>query len=122
MDTQTRAAKIAEIWKQLNWLEQNIKGPFLAGNAVSLADFTWFPTLTFMEFMLPRVFGWTDITHDAINFKKIGAWYAHVQASYPAFAACRNAIFGHWEKMEAAGQFVAIVDEVASSDFKWRYP
>ena len=59
----TRAAKIAEIWKQLNWLEAQLErrgGPFLAGTAVTHADMTWHPTCVFMEHMLPSVFGWPE--------------------------------------------------------------
>ena len=32
----------------------------LLGDQLTLADFTWFPTCVFMEFMLPRVFAWAD--------------------------------------------------------------
>jgi hypothetical protein len=47
------AHKFAELWKQLSWLEENAVGPYLVGDSVSLSDFAWFPTLTFMELMLP---------------------------------------------------------------------
>ena len=60
-DRATRAAKLAEIWKQLLWLEAQCRGPYLAGAAVSLADFTWFPTAVFMRFMLPLVFEWPAV-------------------------------------------------------------
>lgn len=44
MDRATRAAKIAEIWRQLCWLEGELGrngGPFLAGERVTHADMTW---------------------------------------------------------------------------------
>ena len=56
MDLPTRAAKLGELWRQLCWLEAHAgDGPHLCGAQLTLADFTWFPTATFMEFMLPRV-------------------------------------------------------------------
>ena len=49
MDLPTRAAKLAEIWKQLSWLEAQVAasgpGPYLLGDdQLTLADLTWFPT------------------------------------------------------------------------------
>lgn len=75
MSVAHRAAKVAELWKQLVWLEGSLEacetkegfdveavsfesnekgqqvssGPFLTGANLSLSDFTWFPTITFME-------------------------------------------------------------------------
>ena len=60
MDIKTRAAKLAELNKQLNWMEKECKfGPYLCGSQLTHADMTVFPTTVFMEFMLPRVFGWS---------------------------------------------------------------
>lgn len=64
MDLKTRAAKLGEIWRQLHWLEAQAGakgGPHLAGEQLTLADLTWFPTCVFMEFMLPRFFGWPQL-------------------------------------------------------------
>eukprot|EP00406_Dinophysis_acuminata_P038537 CAMPEP_0179357852 /NCGR_PEP_ID=MMETSP0797-20121207/78622_1 /TAXON_ID=47934 /ORGANISM="Dinophysis acuminata, Strain DAEP01" /LENGTH=195 /DNA_ID=CAMNT_0021073083 /DNA_START=10 /DNA_END=595 /DNA_ORIENTATION=- len=44
MDLATRAAKFTELWKQLTWLNQNLVGPYLVGERLTLADFTWYPT------------------------------------------------------------------------------
>ncbi|CAB9526703.1 unknown protein (Partial), partial [Seminavis robusta] len=60
MDAATRAAKLAELYKQLCWLEEQAKLPFLAGHKCTHADITWFGTFCFMEFMLPISFGWSD--------------------------------------------------------------
>merc|ERR1712137_1166682 len=75
MDAQTRAAKCAELFKQLTWLEENIKGPWIAGERITIADCTWFPTTIFMEFMLPRVFDWSPIFYETEVFPKITAWF-----------------------------------------------
>merc|ERR1712187_107362 len=76
MDIKTRAAKVLEIWKQLTWLNDQVEGPYLCGEKVSLADFTWYPTTIFMEFMFPRVFGWPDIFRDEEGaFPKIAKWW-----------------------------------------------
>ena len=76
MDIATREAKIAEIFKQLTWLEANkVDGSCLCGEDLTLADLTWMPTCVFMEFLLPRVFGWADPFGDASPFPRLAAWY-----------------------------------------------
>jgi len=122
MDLRTRAAKLGEMWRQLNWLEAEVSrfssgGPHLLGAQLTLADFTWFPTCVFMEFMLPRVFGWPHLfeqdAHPAPTpFPKLAAWYTAMR-QVPAFASVRAEILGYWEMMEAAGQFAPIIEEVA---------
>merc|ERR1719502_2586959 len=121
MDLPTRSCKISEIWKQLNWLEKeaaktSASGPHLLGEQMTLADFTWFPTCVFMEFMLPRVFGWPELflPGEATPFPTLAAWYTHLKAT-PAFAAVHADIWGYWESMEAAGQFQPILDELAAN-------
>jgi len=122
MDRATRAAKLAEIWKQLNWLEEQCVGPYLTGSAVTLADFTWMPTIVFMEFMLPRVFGWSDIFNDGSQgFPKLAAWYKEIR-SHSAVAKCHQDIWDFWVKKEIEGQFDAIRAELKDPAFKWKYP
>lgn len=124
MDLPTRAAKLHEIWKQLSWLEESLQGPHLAGEAQSLADFTWFPTAIFMEFMLPRVFGWPDIFNVTESpFPRLAAWYTMLRAE-PAFAKVHDDIWGYWVKMEAEGQFKPILKELSedTSGLKFKYP
>ena len=87
MDLKTREAKIGEIWRQLTWLEAQVSavhaaegGTNLLGPLLTLADFTWFPTCVFMEFMLPRVFGWPELFDPAATapaptpFPALAAW------------------------------------------------
>merc|ERR1719187_3062890 len=89
MDLQTRAAKVLELWKQLSWLDANLVGPYLAGDVVSLADFTWFPTTIFMEFMLPRVFGWPDVFRETEGpLPKLAKWWTFISEE-PEFKRVR---------------------------------
>lgn len=135
IDAAARAAKVAELWKQLSWLEatiqqQNSPQPSLLADGLSLADFTWFPTCVFMEYLLPRVFGWpqifrpdasrSDITESPLPC--ITAWYSGLCAE-TAFRQTRQDIWQFWEKMDAEGQFKPIQRVVAQQqDYKWRYP
>ena len=88
MDLPTRAAKMAEIWKQLNWLEakkqSSSPSPFLVSDQLTLADMTWFPTCVFMEFLLPRFFGWPhlfdpQVTHTAHSHSHSGVMRVRVR-------------------------------------------
>ncbi|MDA8539150.1 glutathione S-transferase family protein [bacterium] len=124
MDLRTRADKIAEIYKQLSWLEAQVaaagSGPFLLGDSqLTLADLTWFPTFVFMEFMLPRIFGWPEIFQPdtAGNpFPRLAAWYTYCRAADGAFVSTHADIWGYWVEMEEAGQFKPIIDELSSPE------
>jgi|EP01046_Picozoa_sp_COSAG06_P038373 glutathione S-transferase len=126
MDLPTRAAKIAEIWKQLSWLEAEVAaatasggGPYLLGDSqLTLADLTWFPTFVFMEFMLPRVFGWPEVFTPgaATPFPALASWYDHCRTADEAFASTHADIWDYWVDMAAAGQFVPILEELRSPE------
>lgn len=124
MDLPTRAAKLAEIWRQLTWINGKIVGPYLCGEKVTLADLTWFPTCIFMEFMLPRVFGWPQCLSDANGpFPALAQWYLRLREE-AAFAEVHNQIFGHWQEHEEEGFFRTIVEDVAAdtTGLKFKYP
>lgn len=122
MKLDTRAKKLAEIWKQLTWLESQVKGPYLAGDRITHADMTWFPTAIFMEFMLPRVYEWPEIFHETDNFPKLTTWHAKCMKN-PIFARIRGEIWDFWVGKEEAGQFKSIIEVVrADTEFKWKYP
>ena len=88
------------------------------GEQLTLADMTWFPTCTFMEFMLPSVFGWPRIFDPEADspFPTLARWYARAQANHPAFASVRSDIWGYWEQLEAQGQFACITEELKAGD------
>lgn len=129
MDVPTRAAKLAEIWKQLSWLESYVSasvasGGYLAGAELTLADFSWFPTCVFMEALLPRVFNWPQLFDASSPLPNLGAWYGRC-AAVPIFAQVRSDILGYWEAMEEKGQFAPIREELgseAAAGLKWTYP
>lgn len=121
MDRPTRAAKLAEIWKQLTWLEEHVKGPYLAGAQLTIADMTWYPTAIFMEFMLPRVFGWPAIFYETDHFPKLTAWF-QLLGKDADFAGVREDIFNFWIGKEEEGQFQSIREELTDTSFKWKYP
>jgi len=121
MDKPTRAAKLAELWKQLTWLDENLKGPYLAGPSLTLADFTWFPTCIFIEFMVPRVFDWPEVFHDPAHFPNLVKWFALVSED-PIFKQVRQEIWDFWVGKHEEGQFESIKLEIKDPGFKWKYP
>eukprot|EP00420_Gonyaulax_spinifera_P034744 CAMPEP_0197880678 /NCGR_PEP_ID=MMETSP1439-20131203/8398_1 /TAXON_ID=66791 /ORGANISM="Gonyaulax spinifera, Strain CCMP409" /LENGTH=344 /DNA_ID=CAMNT_0043500241 /DNA_START=33 /DNA_END=1067 /DNA_ORIENTATION=+ len=121
MDKPTRAAKLAEIWKQLTWLEEHCKGKYLAGDSITVADMTWYPTTIFMEFMLPRAFGWPEIFKDPVHFPKLASWHQGLTAN-SIFGEVRQEIWDFWLAKEEEGQFESIKGELTDEGFKWKYP
>lgn len=121
MDVATRAAKLAEIFKQLTWLEGQAKAPFLAGDRLSHADCAWFPTCVFMELLLPYVFGWSPIFHETKVFPKLTQWFAaclsnpHFEKTY---TEVRGTLLGH----QAKGRF-ELVQQIPAQhpEFQWKY-
>ena len=78
----------AQCRKQLNWLEAQVAAAsssagqpttYLVDEQLTLADLTWFPTCVFMEFMLPRVFGWPQLFEpgEETPFPGLARWYTH---------------------------------------------
>ena len=61
LDIAERAKQIADINRQLDVLEGIVVGPHVIGDELSSADAAIFPTLVFMNFMLPRFFKWADV-------------------------------------------------------------
>lgn len=120
MDKPTRAAKLAEIWKHLNWLERQCHGPYLAGEKITTADMTWYPTTIFMEFMLPRVFQWPEIFTESTIFPSLAAWHQKLTAD-PIFAQVRKDIWDFWLCKEAEGQFKSIQEVLTDTSYKWKY-
>jgi glutathione S-transferase len=121
MDVGTRAAKLAEIHKQLTWLESQIRLPFLAGERITHADCTWFPSCIFMELLLPLVFDWSPVFYETVHFPKLTIWFAKCLEN-DHFALTRKEIYGALEQHRQKGRFVK-VREVAQNnpDYKWTY-
>merc|ERR1712012_538540 len=99
---ETRAKKLAEIWKQLTWLEENtLMTPYMGGKKITHADMTWFPTCVFMEFMLPRVFKWSKVFREREVFPKLGGWYEGLLEN-EVFNQVRTEIWDFWVAKEEA--------------------
>jgi len=110
----TRAAKVAEIWKHLLWLEKQASWPYLLGEQLTLADLTWFPTVIFMDYMLPRVFGWPELfnSEKLTPFPALAAWYSGLKKD-PVFKSVYDDIWGYWVEMGDAGQLKPILEELS---------
>ena len=122
MDRGARASGIADIAKQIGVLEEiasRTPGPFIAGTEKSTADAALFPTFVFIEFLLPKYFGWRDAFANAPHLKR---WYETMLTDADA-KTTYDEVRGGLEAWEAAGRFqkVGVVDDVADSSFTWAY-
>ena len=80
MDINERESLIKRLAFQLDVLDSIIKGPYVSGSTMGLADATLFPTLTFCNFMLPQFFGWKQ----AFKGKQLQAYWETMQADTEA--------------------------------------
>lgn len=123
MDAAVRAAAIAEIARQLNFVEAALDeaGPFAAGQELSTGDAALFPTFCFYTFILPRVFGWKDVF---AGRPKLARWWAALCGDTDA-AEVRQGITSAQEQWEADGRWkkLGIEEQVAdpNSTFVWAY-
>jgi diadenosine tetraphosphate (Ap4A) HIT family hydrolase/glutathione S-transferase len=102
----TRKDAIAELIKQLNIIESHIvdgSGPFLCGQEVSLADATLFPTLIFIEHMLPKF----DI--EAGIPPKMAKWFASLKVKDPDFKKVYDEIADSLKQWDASGRWDPIL-------------
>ncbi|CAJ1924713.1 unnamed protein product [Cylindrotheca closterium] len=124
MTTDVRAAKLAELYQQLIWLEGIAQQPFLVGERITHADINWFPTAVFMELLLPRVFDWTPVFHETeINkdFKRLGRWFQRCMKE-EHFAKTREEIRGTLIMHGENGRFDDVKEEAAANpQYKWKY-
>lgn len=121
MRVEIRAAKVAEIYKQLTWLEEQIRLPYMAGDSLTHADLTWLPTVTFMELLLPEVFDWSSIFHDETIFPKLTAWF-QTCCENEHFSKTRQEIRETLLEQKSRGRFAPVREEVQKHpEFKWKY-
>jgi glutathione S-transferase len=95
------------------------EGPFIAGDSPSFADAAVFPTLIFMDFLLPKYFGWKSAFEGRPALERE---YAAMMKD-AAGKATYDEVRGGLEAWEAAGRFekVGVVEDVADASFKWAY-
>lgn len=122
IDAEARALKFAELWKQCGVIESLLVGPYAAGEALTEADFTLWPTIScFLPFILPK-FGWVNVLEDEARFPKMKAWHAAVGA-LPAAQRVKEEVMGGLKQWEAAGRFEPIVEQMAGRpDLKSKFP
>jgi len=122
LQKEQRTEKLAEVWKQLSWLERQVRGPFMAGDSITHADMTWFPTAVLMDFILPRVFGWPEAfqekTCNKARFPNLAAWYAKL-VDHDSFKSIHTEIKEHWLHNESEGYFDKIKEEFANDHLIW---
>lgn len=71
MDSKSeRASQVAQIAKQLDVLEGYVVGPYCTGESMSYADTALVPTFVFMNFILPKFFGWPSLWEDRPKLEK----------------------------------------------------
>lgn len=121
-DPNVRASKVKEIYERLSWLESIIRLPFMAGERISHADITWFPTCVFMEVLLPYVFGWSPIFHVSGTFPRLASWYSRCRTKNEHFNSVRDDIYSVLMQQTKDGRFDG-VREVARNNpgLKWKY-
>lgn len=121
-DPNVRAAKLKEIYERLCWLEESIKlTPFMAGERITHADITWYPTCIFMEVLLPYVFGWGSIFYETQHFPSLSKWFATCSEN-EHFAGIRNDIYDVLIKQKIDGRFDGVRDVARKHpDLKWVY-
>jgi glutathione S-transferase len=126
MNAKTRAANVAELYKQLCWLDKTSTcAPYLVGDRITHADLTWYPTMVMIQFLVPRSIGWpTDFL--ARQFPKLDQWYSHctnLSNQYHAqFAKIRDAILEENLKEYNKGWLKGVKEDVESHpEYIWNY-
>jgi len=124
IDGPSRAAKFAEIWKQLGVIEALLddKGPYACGAALTEADLTLWPTLSsFLAVMLP-VYGWVNPMDDADNFPKVKRWHDAI-ALLPAAQKVKSEVDAALEGWKEAKKFDPILEQIKKHpELKWKWP
>ena len=72
-----REDAIMQLSEVLDELEASSSGPLLTGDAFASCDAQCFPTFCLLSWVLPRHFGWTEYTTDALFWKRprLHAWF-----------------------------------------------
>ena len=117
MDSEARAAQLAQIAFQLDVLESLVVGPFWCGEEISYGDSALMPTFVFLTQILPRHFGWASVF---MRRPKLEAWWAAVGADPEAARVMAEMQGGlqAWET-EKRWQALGIERQVADSSYNW---
>ena len=122
-DVKTRADQLAEVAKQLDVIEgvMNLRtdGPFVGGREPSTADAALFPTYVFIEYILPKHFGWKDVWAGRPTTAK---WFEAMKLD-TCGARVYGEVRGGLEAWEENGRWdtVGVTEAVKDTSFKWAY-
>lgn len=119
MGIEDRAEKIERIKEFLDMLELEVDGPFMVGDSISGADATLFPTITFMNFILPAFFGWKSIF---TGRPKLEAWWGAMRSNAAAAKVIDEIedCLRDWEK-NGRWQDKGIIEQVKDASYTWSY-
>lgn len=122
VDGPSRAAKVAELYKQIGVLESLVVGPYVAGETLTVADLALYPTLgVFLDFLVPKVFGWKALLDPATKPKLI-AWCERME-SLPAAVKVKAEMLTPLQGWEDSGRLQKVIDQTKEHPtLKWIYP
>jgi len=102
----TRSDAINEMQKQLkiidDLIDSNKDGIYLCGKEISLADATLFPTMVFIDSMLPKFGIENGIPTNLIN------WFNQIRAKDPVFTRVYDEVKGGVDSWESKGRWDTI--------------
>lgn len=115
-----RLAALSEFRRQLTGIDAAVTafesrfphlphGPFLCGDAISLADATLFPTAVFAMYMLPQFFQWKESN---VLGPRLMRWYQHLSDHVPVAQRIKGEILPVLEGWKAKGRWDPIVAEL----------
>ena len=121
IDAASRAAKFAELDKQLDVLESLLskEGPYAAGASLTEADFSLYPTVcVFMWHMLCAIYTWPNPLWPGRR-PKLFEWQEKVSA-LPAAQRVRKEVMAGIEAWVTAKRFDPIKEQIAAHpELKW---
>lgn len=115
--TEERAKQVAQLSQQLDILEQYCLGPYMCGEELSFADTSLMPTFVFMNYILPKHFGWTSIFS---RRPKLERWWETLNSD-PDLAKVIQEIEGGlkaWDTADRWGQ-KGISRQIADGTYNW---
>jgi len=105
---QSRWEALAELRKQVHIIDELVseEGPYLTGSEIGHSDAALFPTMVFMQHMLPKFMqpGWDWSEEEAFG-PKLSRWWKYMTGSVPAAQRVREEIEGALKKWDDNGRW-----------------
>ena len=111
-----REDAIVKLSAVLDELEASSSGPLLTGDTFASCDAQCFPTFCLLSWALPRHFGWTEYTMDALFWKRprLHAWFDLCTYEEP----CREAAANIERELEAIEYWPEISVDVPTNKLR----